>query len=468
MSSPDDDIPPDAFDSVGLATEPVYTTPEPDTSVELYGGLITLGEGKKQIQGKGKVCLYWTPKPHIGFEVNFERRPGDALRPAPDFPVHLDDLGITIPAEVSTYEFRDGGRARGRVEDGFRLGDDVEARRVLFHVTNFPPITAKFIHLNFPNGRMRCSWPGRTILEADGWKITLDAVEGSDRLKRRVAEVGGHAITHVALVERTDGRGIRPAEAEDFSNLLDHFLSFARGAWTSLQLAVGLDDAGNRLWRIWDTGRTTPGYALRSWLYDLFPGGLPGLFRTYAARWCDPLWRNPLSQATLHYVEAMVAPSGMEISSANTQMGIELLAWMWAVEHKKAVSRTRFDKRMNAAARIRWMVKDCGLDAAIPQSLKKLTHLAKAEGWEDGPDAITKIRNKLEHPKRDNIEALHAMPKNARSQAWALGLQYLDLAFLRVLEYQGNYSNKVYWGPEPVFLPRVPWMTPAKPASSSA
>ena len=52
--------------------------------------------------------------------------------------------------------------------------------------------------------------------------------------------------------------------------------------------------------------------------------------------------------------------------------------------------------------------------------------------------AITDLRNGLVYPKGNG-----PLPEKAYYEAWKLSLGYLDLIFLRLMEYEGQYSNRL-------------------------
>ncbi len=404
------------------------------------------------------VELKWLPTPHMSFSLRCTLLDVPAMFASPLFshvPVQLEVRGHVVKAKLF-FKMKDPDWVHGIFLDALRIGSDADAYCVLFHVTNFPILQDGEVVYSTNSHGKKLMWPGRTLLEAEGWHVTLDERPDGHKIEDSILYEAGIAITHVARVQRGDGSAIRSRDADEFADFLNHFLSFLRGGWSSAELAVGLDKTGNRVWEIWEAGKTTPGEMTGPWMAPVARSAFPDLFRTFAARWKSPLWHKPLKLATLYYVEAQSAPSGIEIAGTNIQMGIEVLSWMWAVEHKKAVSGSKFEKK-TAADRIRWMLNDCCHTPAIPTRLKELHRLAIKESWQDGPEAITKIRNKLEHPKRTNIEILDAMPADARGQAYVLGLLYFDLAFLRVLEYQGKYANKLLWDGRESFPPTVPW-----------
>ena len=68
----------------------------------------------------------------------------------------------------------------------------------------------------------------------------------------------------------------------------------------------------------------------------------------------------------------------------------------------------------------------------------KSLHSRPGKPWSDSMHAITDLRNGLVHPKENG-----PLPANAYFEAWELSLWYLDLIFLRLLKFEGKYSNRL-------------------------
>jgi hypothetical protein len=46
---------------------------------------------------------------------------------------------------------------------------------------------------------------GRSVLQADGWTITIAATENTDELCKALDRDGGYLVTHVGEIRRQDG-----------------------------------------------------------------------------------------------------------------------------------------------------------------------------------------------------------------------------------------------------------------------
>jgi hypothetical protein len=102
------------------------------------------------------------------------------------------------------------------------------------------------------------------------------------------------------------------------------------------------------------------------------------------------------------------------------------------------VSPNAFKQRgLSAADKFRLLVTSLGIPTAIPGSLSGLI-APKGQRWDDGLDAITSIRNSIVHG-----DAAHPLPDGAEVDAWKLVLWLIEMAVLRLCNYNGRYSNRL-------------------------
>ena len=181
---------------------------------------------------------------------------------------------------------------------------------------------------------------------------------------------------------------------------------------------------------------------LNSWFSDVFIDGLVGGFPGFLTRWQNESWNEPLLLALHWYGEANMAAGGVEGSIILAQAAFEVLAWTLLVEDKQVLSEDGFQK-IPAMDKLRLLIADCGMPLGIPASLPLLTDIAKAENWEDGPQALTEFRNALVHSNPKKRKKVLGAGTDVGHEAWELSLWYLELVLLRLFGYQGKYANRL-------------------------
>jgi hypothetical protein len=141
------------------------------------------------------------------------------------------------------------------------------------------------------------------------------------------------------------------------------------------------------------------------------------------------------------------------------QSAFELLGWTHLVEEKLALSDKGYEN-LAAMDKLRLLLSICGIPAAIPASLPRLSAAAKAKEnqWKDGPQAITEVRNALVHSNPAKRKKMFNVRHMIVFEAWNLSLWYLELIMLKTFNYNANYSSRVaadHWRGDEVAI--VPW-----------
>lgn len=159
------------------------------------------------------------------------------------------------------------------------------------------------------------------------------------------------------------------------------------------------------------------------------------------------------------YVEANMCAGGVEGAVVLAQTSFELLAWTLLVEERRVLSEESFQPgKLPAMDKLRLLISACGIPLDIPSSLTQLVAFGKANGCSDGPQTLTQVRNTLVHSNPKKRRKLFDADSQVREEASDLSLWYLELIFLYLFGYRGEYSNRLRsgcWKGEEVET--VPW-----------
>jgi hypothetical protein len=172
----------------------------------------------------------------------------------------------------------------------------------IVHLLNFPTFFGPydFVH-RYSGGWIR---RGRVLLDAEGWRVTIDENEFSKSRLDFVKEKGSYAITHAARIERVDGSPFTSEMLEEQLLVLHIFLSFALGRWSGLFMPVGYDAEGGVVYREWGSRMESPGtwQAHACWIdahnSDILSEVYPGFCRLQT----HPLWKAKLHEVLWWYV----------------------------------------------------------------------------------------------------------------------------------------------------------------------
>lgn len=428
-----------------IALRPLFLTARANRSLRLYTGPVDLKRSERSLSVHAEVSLEWLPSPRIqvdtadvpfAFSLSLGEGLSARLPSVPhETPIFTTHIGQTFRSLITR-----------RVEFGVLQG----FTHLLFHIPNFPQYIGAFVARS--EGSRRHLWAGRVVLEAAGWRVTLDSMSRLDVVEREISKSRGFGITHVGRLERMDGGAFGANDAIDILEKLSFFFSFVRGAWTSCLLPVAFGDDGQRRWAEWSAPRVAPGICT-SWFSLHHVDSMANVFPGFLARTSNPIWWQAISLALNWYFECNT-PNGMiQTALILQQNALELLAWTLFVEDGP-VSEEGFD-RMPASDRIRLMLDRARIPLSIPGDLGDLARLANSKCWSDGPQVIAEIRNALVHPKKQ--KRLGDLPEHVLPDAWRLGVWYLELALLWLFNYAGEYQSRIE-GPDLLAgTRRVPW-----------
>jgi hypothetical protein len=418
------------------AVVPLYAMTQPNEEVLLWNGAIRITSSSGiEANCEGRVSVAWVPNLRVALHASFSDFSGlsldDSVRVAP-----LDGNPESAEGVLTRLVHDSNGTiATGMLTElGFRGSG--EADRVVFALANFPRFVGESVR--YPSGSVARA---RVRLESDEWLITVDAVDNLNKQLELLRESGGFSITHVGEAIRRDGKSTDPREIERLLDALQRLFSFARGAWEAPLLATGLDGSGHRFWQQWGPWIVDPWNPVPNWFPRIQGGSLGSIFTSFMKRWNDALWHEPLDAAIYWYVQANNAKA-IEAPIILSQVGLELLAWVSLVEEQQVVSRTGFD-RLPAADKLRLLLGESGVELSIPKELSELSSLATKHSWVDGPDALTALRNDLIHPSFQKRQRVFSSSFDTRAEAARLTVWYLELALLRLLDYDGEYTNRI-------------------------
>jgi hypothetical protein len=438
---------------------PPYPLGQKDEPILLYEGSLELVDNANAdliASGRGKVEFHWLPTPHAVYTL-------PSRRDVYEFPssVSLRSLDGVVDAEgvVSTHQLG-GGPMSGSINTS-SLPEQATTTEVRFFVANLREFFGEPLYEEWQaedGHTQRSAWAGRVVLTDDVWRFTIDRRRDFEVVKLRLAAEGGVAVTHMGSLVRFNGTTFSAAEADDALVALSGFLGLARGQWAPPLLPRGLNANGDIVWQDWTQRNTSSWSGVMSPFDILHREHLQSGFAGYMTRWRDPLWNQPLRFATHMYVEAN-GPVTADTSLVLAQAALELIAWVLFVEEKRTHDERSFDK-IWASERLRELLAWMGMTPAIPATLANLASEARRLDWADGPHVISEMRNALVHPRKREMLNMPSMA--ARIELYQMALSYLELALLRLIDFNGEYTNRLA-SPSVGIVERVPWI--ASPVS---
>lgn len=305
-------------------------------------------------------------------------------------------------------------------------------------------------------GWWRC---GQIVLSHGKWLVQISAHDKTKEWNEAIKHSGGLAATHAGRIKKQNNEIISWNEAQNIINCLHHFLSFARGHWQPLGHVRLLANDGVCLHERWGILRGDDQFTQSSltwWSHHPHANQLSDVFKGFWELWNDSLWKDTLPELIYWYLQANLAGKG-HIGAGSalilSQSTLEKLSWVYTTQIRKAVSEEAFQPgKLKASDQMRLLATLLDLPQEIPDILDSIKEDVKGQKFEDAFHAITVIRNQVVHSKKKR-----ELKPMAEFDAWNLSQWYVEMCLLRLMQYQGQYANRVRlkkWAGE---TDSVPW-----------
>jgi hypothetical protein len=424
--------------STGLKAEtplsPVYPFNEPGKPITLYDGPAA---GAAGTDVRGVVQYDCSPKPGISWWLHTEDYDPTY---AESTELSLLDLGIELP--VSARDAVSGW------SNGTSYGDPTAPLdRVVAHWFNLPRWRGS-AHLatHAADGTPRLVPAGRSVYEADGWRITLDIRPDHKAVFSDVRQADVYVMTHVMEIRRLNGTTFTAAEVTPVISALHVGLSFALGRWVAPALPVGLNDQAHAVWGQWGPTLCDPARRISSgWWYPEDQESLTDLLACLL-----PTFRNPdkgqALRLQMQYAITAIADRGfVEQRIISGAAGLEHLMWQELVLSGRLTEAEFTSRAWPAHRKLRTLMTEAGVDLSVhADRLPAATAYAASQRVDgarsaDGADVVTRVRNRLVHPK-ETQEPVYGV-KGLVTDSWLLTRHYLALLVLRSIGYRGSYQD---------------------------
>lgn len=192
------------------------------------------------------------------------------------------------------------------------------------------------------------------------------------------------------------------------------------------------------IWSDYSNYFCEPYKVVRRWARVMDLGGLNHMWLKFADMWRDQDKKDFLQYAIHWYSQANSSSGSTEGSIIFAQTGLELF-YNWLLIEQKRLIIGSDASGLSAANKIRLLLSQISVTTKIPAGF---SHLLSIEDIEDGPEIFTIIRNALVHGQEKKRRDLRDITVLAKYEALELGLWYLELSLLYIMDYKGKYSNR--------------------------
>ncbi|MCC6725194.1 MAG: hypothetical protein IT258_11840 [Saprospiraceae bacterium] len=283
---------------------------------------------------------------------------------------------------------------------------------------------------------------GRLKFDDGKTSIHIDKIDDFDNRLKRLKDTGGYFTLYNGRLTCSQG-SLSFADAKDTLSAFTYFLYFINGSRCSAIIRQGIYQE-NEVWCDFTNYnidlRTST--SIISWIPAFSIDNFNDLWQNFLKTWKEDA--DFLSTAIHWYVEANRNSGLVEGSTIMIQTAIELIYNWYIVERKKMLRGKDIDN-LSASNKIRLLLSQLGMDSNdVPVGLSRLEEYRKNENppLEDAPESFTQIRNSIVHPQSEKRKKLAKIKDLAKYEALQLGIWYVELSILKILNYNGKYTNR--------------------------
>ena len=429
---------------------PVYLHPHsaPNEPVTLHEGRIAVQGG---MTGTGRLVLHWQPSTGLRLEAEMD----SMNAPQPGARLNVEVAGSAAEVLFGSLHIEVGAaghfaRVSGSVSR-FTKGAPTGLKEIGFQVVNFNDFFTPGVYATTTFGFP----PHVAELQHGGWRISLTAVPEFKKIFKSLGETGGYAFTHLGSLDRADGSLFSAQDADTVLDALRRFLSFGRGAASSLPVRWGTTADGSIVWEQWGGQPVDPWKGRDTWFDEQHGNLLSELFDAFAQTKADADLGPPFSLALHWYQNSNIRAGGMEGAIILGLTALDLLGAMVVVDRAGVMSDSKYDKLV-AKDKLARLLEVLKVPNAVPPKLTNLSAFAATNNWPTASETLAEVRHGYVHSNKKRRQVVLSAPNLATFEAWQLSLWYQELALLYLLRHRGEYRNRLTaeWLGQ---VEKVPW-----------
>jgi hypothetical protein len=329
------------------------------------------------------------------------------------------------------------------------IGDKtIAVNKIHFELPNFRDFSGMSVQQI--TERERRFFKNRLLLQDDKYEIVMDKRSEYDELYKKLEDLGGFLNVCSGYILKKNG-SLTFSEYQKVREMLGQFLNFLNGNRTSILFAKGTADS-TICWEDFSPNSVGLYKYVISWIPKFNLSKISDLYSEFSRLWKTD--EQMLTIAIHWYIEANCNSAFVEGSITMIQNALELL-YNWLIVEKLKIIKGEDSKNMSASNKIRILLSKINVESSIPKQLDKL--IKTAEKKSDGPEIFTQIRNAIVHSQEEKRQRIYNLEPGIKFQALTLGIWYVELILLFILNYTGNYYNRCSLTPTQKGVEKVPW-----------
>lgn len=408
----------------------------PNERIFIYEGVFELRSDELEFEVEGTVFFDWYPHSRPRFTGEMKNVTLDMyvkMNSINKFSIHIDGLffGNGFLTNTST-----NGSIEGVLSSDVVKGDrTIYVDKIKFSIANLRDFFGESIRTNdISIGRNRVQF------EDESYKIILDKRHKFKDYENLLVSEGGYLTLYCGELTKKVG-GISFDESKEILLAFSTFLNFLNGRRSSAIFRHGLFE-DELIWCDYSGYFIDEYKSVMSWPPKFSTEGLNEMWVAFKGLWNDENDRDFLNTAIHWYVEANGNSGFVEGSILMTQIALELI-YNWFIIEKKKLIMGKDSENIQATNKIRLLLSQLELTSEVPISLNHLTtYLDENKLKMDAPEIFVQIRNAIVHSQSEQRKKIAKIPDMVKYESLQLGIMYVELSLLKILNYQGKFHNR--------------------------
>lgn len=421
----------DFLNELPEAIRSLYATNEPNKNIILYKGDYLIRVNQNEIVITGMIYYSWFPKLGVKFDGIIKQGKSDinVFQPDPLLELFINNkhLGFGYILQKS------GANLSGELNRDVFSGDkSILVSEIHFELLNVRDFNGDSVK------RGTKMYNGRLTFTTGRYNITIDKNSEFEHVNETLKATGGYAILYSG--ELTSSKNsISFSKAEQLLDYFSWFISFLNGKRSWATLREGLYEEKQK-W-IDYTAYTTDQYRyVKSWAPAFDISDIIQLWDPFYTLMLNEDKRDCITTVIHWYIEANKYSGAVEGSIVLIQNSLELL-FNWLIVENLHIIQGSDAINLDASNKIRLLLSLIKIGNPVPNTLTELLQYSKKNNF-DGPEAFTQIRNSIVHSNADKRNKLRNIKIETRQEVLQLGIFYVELSLLYILNYKGKYFNR--------------------------
>ncbi|MDT7827993.1 hypothetical protein RQM65_04860 [Pricia sp. S334] len=433
------------FENIPIALEESTAMSVPNEPIEIFEGAFNfkLDETDRLHAANGRLEIVWQPTIRIKLFCEYESSESIGFHDL----FLAEYIFLKMDSEIFYKCFITKSSSNKRLIQGelmetpFFGNIDANIDHVLFDVPNLRKFHGDIVKRELDGGLSSTS--SRLVLTNKKFITILEMRHSFDSLSETLRNEGGYLFLHNGLIKKK--RNNQLMTHEDLKNqiqCLDFFLSFFNGRAVCAMFLKG-KVGHQKVWEDYQYLNTENYRSSFSWApTNIKSKHLQSLWSSFCKIWNYREDSSFLTFAVKWYNEANMNEVSTDTRLIMAQTTLELIYNWWLIEKNQLIT---INDANNLAAenKIRLVLAQIGISYEIPVEFTGLILQKKKQVFKDGPNSIVYIRNSLVHSNTNKIKGVTNLPPETRGEAVILANWYIELALLKILDYNGKYQKRM-------------------------